>query len=391
MAKRRSSDLVIDDDDRDPPARAAGKGSSGDGLVLADLSFQDRIPAFGEAVARLVTPRGVPNWRDKVAALWREAQDSFEHVTPATQKSYASRFRRAAREALVAAGANDKRVREVRELFPSDPELLAKLNAAYRAKVMSDVRELSHVADWEDILGAYREMLGSGDPHWQMIGLIGTTGRRFYEVLESGRLRPIVEVHQRDGFRVRVTQRWAVAFTGQLKTREAENTTHGKTFGIPTLAPARLVVGALEALRASSQGRRWIEEGAAKANSALNPKLNAMVRDHKVMRAAWPRERPLSLKELRALYAEIAYYQFAPAQIHKAAYFSQILGHREDDVQTALSYMRYRLTEDDSAHRAEIQRIMEVAKSQEAERGQPVITPEVPVPDEEGEAEGANG
>lgn len=52
----------------------------------------------------------------------------------------------------------------------------------------------------------------------------------------------------------------------------------------------------------------------------------------------------MTLKELRALYAEIAYVNFGP-RTTRAPYFATILGHAEDDLTTALSYMRYSLNE----------------------------------------------
>lgn len=45
----------------------------------------------------------------------------------------------------------------------------------------------------------------------------------------------------------------------------------------------------------------------------------------------------------RALYAELAFAQFAPTSMSKAAFFSNVLGHREESLTTALSYQKFAL------------------------------------------------
>jgi hypothetical protein len=85
----------------------------------------------------------------------------------------------------------------------------------------------------------------------------------------------------------------------------------------------------------------WLsaDEGAIKStlNNALNTKLKGSAIDR-----FWPKGAPLSLKELRALYAEIAYENFGP-RTTRAPYYARILGHGIEDETTALSYMRYSL------------------------------------------------
>lgn len=56
----------------------------------------------------------------------------------------------------------------------------------------------------------------------------------------------------------------------------------------------------------------------------------------------WPGlVKSFTIKQMRSLYAEIAYEVFAPKTFTKAAYFSQILGHATNDIKTSLSCMNY--------------------------------------------------
>lgn len=57
------------------------------------------------------------------------------------------------------------------------------------------------------------------------------------------------------------------------------------------------------------------------------------------------------LHDARAIYAQLAYIQFAPPSISQTYYYSQVLGHAENSLTTALSYQKFairkKLQEDD--------------------------------------------
>ena len=75
----------------------------------------------------------------------------------------------------------------------------------------------------------------------------------------------------------------------------------------------------------------------------------------------------LSVKWLRALYAELAYARFGSLRKTKSAFFAQILGHAEDDLKTSLSYMVLALGDDETAierAKAEVQRLLDAVRNQ---------------------------
>ena len=47
------------------------------------------------------------------------------------------------------------------------------------------------------------------------------------------------------------------------------------------------------------------------------------------------------LHDARAIYAQLAYIQFAPPSISQTYYYSQVLGHAENSLTTALSYQKF--------------------------------------------------
>jgi hypothetical protein len=60
----------------------------------------------------------------------------------------------------------------------------------------------------------------------------------------------------------------------------------------------------------------------------------------------------ISTKSLRSLYAEIAYRHFAGPGQSKSAFFAEILGHQQWDLETSLSYFDFYLDDEDEAAQA---------------------------------------
>ncbi|MDX4076606.1 protelomerase family protein, partial [Brucella sp. NBRC 113783] len=57
----------------------------------------------------------------------------------------------------------------------------------------------------------------------------------------------------------------------------------------------------------------------------------------------------LTANNVRSLYAEIADNFFRPKSKSKAAFFAEVLGHTEKDIETASAYMKYFLPDQKSA------------------------------------------
>lgn len=311
---------------------------------MSRFALKEEAEGFGARVAALVAPRRARGWRGQVERLWADVQArGMADKTDATRKLYASRLRKAVRDALAAAEPDEKRRARLEEALMDvvriDRAVLSRLQADYQARVRAGNADLVLVPDWERLLAAFRLMLASPDMELRAVALMALTGRRFEEVLRAGRLAPSQDRHARGALR----HRWLLDFSGQLKTGGGAATMAGRTFRIPTLAPAAGVLAAFEGMRESEAGRAWMAASTRQLSTTHNPQLNARLRASPAA-AFWPEGAPLTLKELRALYAEVAYASFAP-RTTRAPYFAAILGHRPDDLSTALSYMRFSLSE----------------------------------------------
>lgn len=333
------------------------------------FNLSAELDAFTDYVLKRVTPVYASHYVDQISRQWEKISERFSNKTPATQKLYVSKFRKALELALTSEEPNaDRRagiMTRLKAIVRNDPAIVELVNETYSAKVVENTRKLVFVANYQKIVSLARGWLSSEDEARVAIGLMLLTGRRFYEVLVAGIFTPTFERIDGKRLKGRVMSKWEVTFLGQLKTREADGTQFGQSFSIPLLAPVNEVLPAIEWLRRSPLGSFAAQVTQDAANSNINPRLNRELRRSELAQL-WPDNDPdFSLKSTRALYAEICYKHHAPAGIHKDTYFAQILGHREGDLRTALSYVRYYLDEkDDAAARAELIRIASESERQ---------------------------
>lgn len=377
-------------------------------------SLSERTAEFGMFVAQLVAPKLASHWRDRLKARWADEQQGFADKKPSTQKLYGSKFRSAAKEAVSGAidfaeglSADDlatdegksraaltQAIRDMpderrtlvldsfRELLASDPYLLADLKRDYRERVAAKHHKLTVVEHWQDLILTFQRMLHSKDPEKMALGILGVTGRRFEEIMSTARFGT-VRVKTGTGS---VVPRYALTFKGQLKTRGADGTRHNVSYSIPTLAPARDILAARDSMFATEEGRKWQGMSKAQLNSAVNPKINMALRSSEPIIRFWPPDTELRVKDLRALYAEVAYKQFAPSSISKSAFFAQVLGHAANDLTTSLSYMIFALPGDEDRARLERMTTLADRDRQVAERkaaGLPVAEGDDPGDDEQ--------
>ncbi|MBL4544006.1 MAG: hypothetical protein JKP97_19920 [Rhodobacteraceae bacterium] len=310
---------------------------------MSRFALKEETEAFAAEVAKLTVPRYASHWRDRVERLWDDVwKRGIEERTASTQKLYASKFRTAVRNALEEEEQRTKRRQRVEAAVLSivriDPAITAKLQEDYQAKVKAENADLVLVPEWEWLVKTFEAMLEDDDMELRALAIMALTGRRFAEVLQAGEFEPFVE-HSSSGT---VRQKWLLKFSGQLKTKSGPETMFGKSYAIPTLAPARDVLSAFRGMRASAAGRIWKSAPERQLSTTFNPDFNRKLRTCPAAKF-WPKDQPLSLKELRALYAEIAYVNFAP-RTTRAPFYARILGHGDEDLTTALSYMRYSLS-----------------------------------------------
>ncbi|WP_018631536.1 protelomerase family protein [Neomegalonema perideroedes] len=322
---------------------------------LRHYALAEAVEIFIRDALKLLTPKPVKDWRRKLVVRWGRERDQFRNKTPATQKLYGSRFRAPLRRALEEAGVAPQILEAVFEEVRIEREMVAAVNEDYRQTVDGSNRHLARVSGWREILAELTRMLDSTDARFLALGLMGLTGRRFVEVLKFGDFAPVDSALPSG---VRVRQKWLVEFSGQAKTRGAEGTMFGKSYVIPVLAPAARILDAFARLRADREGARWAEMTPAKLNSAVNPPFNKLLREYPPIAMRWPPHPTLTLKALRAFYAEACMEAFAPPMT-KAPYFARILGHAETQYETALSYMTLSLNEQGaSAGMEEIHRLL---------------------------------
>lgn len=113
-------------------------------------------------------------------------------------------------------------------------------------------------------------------------------------------------------------------------------------------------------------GKEVAVRGEEFANSNYNPRLNKVLRASAIGEL-WPKGDRLTVKQLRTLYAEVCFKHHAPSTTHKDAYFAEILGHRDGDMSTALSYVRYYLDKKDGeAARIELERLIKAKEEADA-------------------------
>lgn len=309
------------------------------------FQLQEETEEFAGKVMDLVVPKYASHWRDRVSKLWEDVQlRGFEGKTDSTKKLYMSKFRKAVRVELDEMEKDETRRKKVdadlMEILRIDAAILTKLHEDYQTRVKAGNADLTVVPEWEWLVKTFRLMLKSDDALDRALAIMALTGRRFREVLQSGEFAPSVD-RTESGI---VRHRWLVDFSGQLKTKDGPNTMSGKTYRIPTLAPAKEIIASLKGLRASSQGKIWLNAPERQLNTNFNPEFNRYLLNCPAAKF-WPKGASLTMKELRALYAEIAYVSFTP-RTTRAPYYARILGHGEEDLTTALSYMRYMLSSD---------------------------------------------
>jgi telomere resolvase len=143
-----------------------------------------------------------------------------------------------------------------------------------------------------------------------IVGLALVTGRRFWELVKTG---SFVE-----------KSAYSVWFTGQVKGRGRED----EAFEIPTLVRAFLVVEAIKRVRRLIDGAELEDEYSPayqRYNQAVNKVVVQSFTDLIPVRVT--RER-LTVHVLRAVYARIATYWYAPPEVADMTFMAHIQGHR---------------------------------------------------------------
>lgn len=179
------------------------------------------------------------------------------------------------------------------------------------------------------------------------IGVLLTlfTGRRAIEIFCQGRFSPVLIPTNNKN--TTAYDMWHVNFNGQAKTRGQDGTMFDSTYIIPTLTHSKTILYAHECLRFSKFGLQWQEmtpeEYKADLLQTPAPKCIAPIICDELFKKYWPEESSTSFSNIRTIYAEIASAFFCPKNTTKAAFVAKILGHSNNDLETANSYMKFYL------------------------------------------------
>ena len=126
-------------------------------------------------------------------------------------------------------------------------------------------------------------------------------------------------------------------FDGQLKGK----TRLLHTYEIPVLADTSLIIEAVRSVR--QQRPQWVENTIL-FHDCGSRELSLRVKRHFSDFIDNP-----AVKDLRAAYAEICYDKFGTVRKAKTRFFSEILGHGEDDNITGQSYIDFYIEEQEAA------------------------------------------
>jgi len=177
------------------------------------------------------------------------------------------------------------------------------------------------IYDIEGYLNTAKKLLYANSYYDRIIGLCVLTGRRSAEIGCSASFEPLVD----EGY---------LLFSGQLKTKDRGVM---PAYKIPVFANFYDLQQSLNSIR---KDRPNLLNNPTKFNSSVATELSKRVKKHLNEYV----EGNIKVKDLRAIYATLAYEQYLKsctddfATISHNAYFSKILGHREKDLATCNSY-----------------------------------------------------
>src|SRR5690606_16159698 len=191
------------------------------------------------------------------------------------------------------------------------PELYEEARRTKMRKIAEKHGSLILFEKYREVMDICRRSLNSSDPMTIAIGLMGTTGRRPFEVFKLAEFFPAPFGKGQ--------AKWSLLFKGQAKTKQGEGTKFGMTYEIPVLEKASTVLEAYTRLRNSPDGRRWsemtLDEFTADVRIPLRERIISMF-SH-----LWPMQEAPHPYGLRHLYAEIAFRNFASASVTKNSFF----------------------------------------------------------------------
>lgn len=296
-------------------------------------TFCDKLEKRGRNVDRIrALCLGERNFLKSAQYIKRgDETGEVQTLALATRHSHLTRYRNAIRDRF---GADHP---ALRFMVLSDEEQNSR-NAADRANVIarhSDRRALQPETHVTKII----ETLVQAEfvhPLRLAAALIAATGRRPVEILLCGDLKLVAEPSEtlfaKD---VKRSARYSMIFSGQAKTKSAENE-HAKPYEIPVLVqPQRILEGFALLRRRYPVQHLTAKQVSDRTSKEIGKRAKELFTDSDEPSVG------INPSELRAAYATIAYEWYASAQQSWNAYTARILGHSDWDLVTSFSYDRF--------------------------------------------------
>lgn len=243
----------------------------------------------------------------------KELEDSY---TIRTVKTYLTEYRAAIKTTF---GEDSTLLRFLR----ISKAKTAKIKREYKNKIQKRTEEgaLQEITNPQELITLGRDLIKESSYLKVSLGLMLLTGRRTIEVLKTGSLHPISK------------KSFEVVFEGQAKKGDKESL----PYKIPTLAPAKELISALNWLRETKGELLELTEKQVSSKCARNlNNLCGVLFFDTLGSNSTPHD-------LRKAYAALAYEQSGKKESFRI-FAAKILGHSSDSTETTETYFKYQIT-----------------------------------------------
>ena len=246
----------------------------------------------------------------------RKFRKQFDSLT--TLRRYYTHYRNVCREVITK--KKERHILEIcLEILNLTRQEIDDLNLQYSQKVATEHRSLRPLKKYDQMILKAVDLLGGMSIYDRILGLACLTGRRAAEIGCTAKFQAL----RKD---------W-ILFNGQLKGK----TRLLHTYEIPVLADGALIIDAIRSIR--EQRPHWVDNTIL-FHDCGSRELSLRVKRHFSDFIDNP-----AVKDLRAAYAEVCYDKFGTVRKAKTRFFSEILGHGEDDNITGQSYIDFYIEE----------------------------------------------
>jgi len=194
-----------------------------------------------------------------------------------------------------------------------------ELSMAKEKQISKDLLNQRPINDIDVFIMKASALLDSSSQHDKVIGLAALTGRRMAEIGCTAKFERVLGDDT------------SVLFTGQLKMKGRSDQS---AYKIPVLGNVDKIIKTLALVH---EAKPVYLDNTIRFHNACSKELGRKTK--KLFEGV--SDSPLSPKDLRSIYAEISYALEDDKRVAKQKFFSQVLGHGEDDNSTGVSYLDF--------------------------------------------------